>query len=155
MDDVTGHILRDFSDDGLALAFAERHEMTLRFVSDWNRWMIWDGVTWGRDEQMLVVDYARTLARDASESAARTMKAKLCSTRTIYAIVSLARSDRRLAAVVDQWDGDAMRLSCDGEIYRLDDDSFPRLTFPGDYVTKSTAIKPCFDEGACPMWLSF
>ena len=42
-----------FSDEALALRFAQRHAATLRYVALWSRWMIWDGSTWKADDTRL------------------------------------------------------------------------------------------------------
>ena len=38
-----------FSDEALALRFAERHASDLRFVAAWNKWLSWDGRRWRFD----------------------------------------------------------------------------------------------------------
>ena len=36
----------EFSDEALALAFAERHADDLRYVAAWGRWLLWTGSHW-------------------------------------------------------------------------------------------------------------
>jgi putative DNA primase/helicase len=144
--------VKEHTDEALALEFARRHSSFFRYVSDWNRWMIYDGEMWVRDELMRVYSESRALCREDSIAASKTMKAKILSARTVNAIVSLARSDPILAAVVDQWDHDPMALNCRGEVHQLDDDRFSRMAIPGDYLTKSTTVKP---SGDCPLWIEF
>lgn len=157
MKDEAGHKVsldevREHTDEALALEFARRNAMKLRYVADWNRWMIYDGIMWVRDEILQVFTEARALCREDAACAKKAQQPKILSARTVNATVSLARSDPMLSAVVDQWDGDPMALNCDGEVHQLDTDAFSRSAIPGDYFTKSTAVKP---EGDCPMWIEF
>ena len=48
-----------FSDEALALRFAERHERDLRYVAAWGRWIRYDGKRWAFDDTMLAFDLAR------------------------------------------------------------------------------------------------
>ena len=41
-----------FSDEALALRFAEVHGNDLRYVADWNRWLRWDGTRWQFDRTL-------------------------------------------------------------------------------------------------------
>jgi putative DNA primase/helicase len=126
----------------------------MRYVADWSRWMLYDGAVWQRDETMRVFDEARAICQEHAElpriSAAD--RKRLRSARTVAAVISLARTDQRTAAIVDQWDGDEFAINCDGEVHQLDADCYSRPALPGDYFTKSTAVKPA---GDCPMWIEF
>lgn len=145
--------VKEHTDEALALEFARRHSSFFRYVADWNRWMLYDGVTWVRDETMRVYSDARALCRDDAACAPKSQKARILSARMVNAIVSLSRSDPIIAAVIDQWDHDPMALNCDGEVHQLDAESFSRSAIPGDYLTKSTAVKP--DGSECPLWIEF
>jgi putative DNA primase/helicase len=52
-----------FSDEALALRFAERHSSDLRFVAAWNRWLRWDGGRWRFDVTLRAYDLARAICR--------------------------------------------------------------------------------------------
>jgi putative DNA primase/helicase len=39
----------EFSDESLALRFAELHKNDLRYVAPWGRWLDWDGMRWRPD----------------------------------------------------------------------------------------------------------
>jgi putative DNA primase/helicase len=141
-----------FSDEALALQFANRHAGDLRFVAAWNKWLVWDGKHWEFEETLRAWDFAREICREA---AAQCNKAKLApaiaSAKTIYAVERLARSDRRLAAVIDQWDADPWLLNTpDGVIdLRTGERHMHRAE---DYQTKITAVGPW---GGCPRFLAF
>jgi putative DNA primase/helicase len=141
-----------FSDEALALQFANRHAGDLRFVAAWNKWLVWDGKHWEFEETLRAWDFAREICREA---AAQCNKAKLApaiaSAKTIYAVERLARSDRRLAAVIDQWDADPWLLNTpDGVIDLRTGQRRPHRA--DDYQTKITAGGP---RGDCPRFLAF
>lgn len=141
------------SDEALALAFAERHTDSLRYVAQTNRWLEWDGARWRTDETMSVYSHARDLCREVAtnlpekESVAKS----IASGATVNAVVSLARSDRRMAATVDQWDADPWLLNTPGGMVDLRSGAM-RPHDPMGYCAKVTAVTP---EGDCPTWLAF
>ena len=101
-----------FSDEALALRFAERHAGDLRFVAAWNRWLFWNGMHWQFEETLRAWDFARQVCREAAAQCnkGRTASA-IASAKTVYAVERLARSDRRIAATIDQWDADPWLLN--------------------------------------------
>jgi putative DNA primase/helicase len=101
----------EFSDEALALCFADRHIENLRYTAFRSHWYVWRGWQWVADDTLAAFDLARAICR---ESAKATGKAKLAhilsSARTAAAVERLAKADRRLAATVDQWDDNAKTL---------------------------------------------
>jgi putative DNA primase/helicase len=95
-----------FSDDALALAFADRHAGEFCYVADWGKWLNWDSIRWELDHTLAVFDRARTVCRAAAVECSHKPKlAKdLASAKTRAAVVSMAREDRRLATAIEQWD---------------------------------------------------
>ena len=140
------------SDDALALRFTAKHGEELRFTSLWGRWSRWHGNRWELGETLSVYDLARQVCRNAADVCGnKNVAQRVNSASTIAAVERLARSDRRHAAVVGQWDSDPWLLNTpDGAIDlrtgRLQQSN--RL----DYCTKSTAATP---GGGCPLWLRF
>ena len=102
-----------FTDDALALGFAEKYEDDLRYVAVWSKWLLFDGARWVIDNTLHAFDLARTICREASAvfNGKATVKAALASEKTVAAVVRLAKADRRLAATVDQWDTDPWLLN--------------------------------------------
>lgn len=141
-----------YTDEALALRFADLYQDRLRYVSAWSRWMSWDGLQWKADDTLLAFDLSRAVCRSAARECndSRTASA-LASGRTVAAVERLARADRRLAATADQWDGDAWLLNTPGGTMDLRS-GVTRLNCPLDYITKITAATP---GGACPNWLAF
>jgi putative DNA primase/helicase len=141
-----------FSDEDLALRFAERHAGNLRFVAAWNRWLFWNGTHWQFEETLRAWDFARQVCREA---AAQCNKGKIASAiasaKTVYAVERLARSDRRLAATVDQWDADPWQLNTpDGVVDLTTGQARPHI--PEDYFTKITSVGP---RGDCSRFIAF
>jgi putative DNA primase/helicase len=143
-----------FSDEALALRFAEQHAHELRYVSAWSRWMIWDGSQWREDETLKAFDLSRQICRDAAQECNRKKySAAIASAKTVAAIERLAKADRRLAATVDQWDRDPWLLNTPAGVVdlRTGDCRSHLLTA---YATKMTAVAP---TASCPIphWQSF
>lgn len=142
----------EFSDDALALRFAEQHELDLRFVAAFNRWFIWEGTRWAPDDTLRGFDDARKVCRLASsECNENKLRKVLASAATVAAVERLARADRRLAATATQWDCDPWLLNTPDGIIDLQT-GLLRRAHREDYVTKITRAGP---RGKCPTWLAF
>lgn len=141
-----------FTDEALALRFAERHADDLRYVAAWSRWLQWDGKCWRFDDTLHAFDQARHICREkAAECNMPRTAAVLASAKTVAAVERLARSDRRLAASVDQWDVDPWLLNTPAGVVDLRTGKL-RDHDPTDYMTRITAVAP---GGACPRWHAF
>jgi putative DNA primase/helicase len=143
-----------FSDESLALKFAATYVNKLRFVAAWGKWLQWDGQRWHFDDTLAAFNLARTVCRQAAEecngkkdSIAKT----LASAKTVAAVVTLARADRRLAATISQWDADPWLLNTPRGVVDLRTGKMRehRLT---DYLTKMTAVAPA--TANCPLWMT-
>lgn len=96
-----------FSEEALALQFAELHADDLRYVAMWNKWLMWGETRWVADETRKAFNEARNLCRGAAAAINKPREAKsIASAKTRAAVVSLSGEDRRLAATADQWDAD-------------------------------------------------
>jgi putative DNA primase/helicase len=141
-----------FSDDALALRFADRHAKDLRYVAGWGRWFSWTGTRWRSDETLITWDRAREICRSAAAQCEnKKVASAIASARTVAAVEKLARADRRHAATVDQWDADPWLLNTPGGVVDLRTGQ-ARPHTPGDYCTKITAVAP---SGDCPRFLTF
>jgi|HubBroStandDraft_3_1064219.scaffolds.fasta_scaffold1292737_1 putative DNA primase/helicase len=56
--------------------------------------MLWDGECWEHEDTLSAFDKARVLCREAEDAQAK----------TVAAVVTLARTDRAIAATEEQWD---------------------------------------------------
>ncbi|GEO13537.1 phage/plasmid primase P4 [Microvirga aerophila] len=141
-----------FTEDGLALQFAEQHAHDLRFVASWSKWLIWTGTHWRPDDTLLAVHLVRKVCREAAAKCGDPRAANaLASAKAVSAVERLARADRRLAAAPEQWDRDPWLLNTPGGLVDLRTQE-TRQARPTDYVTKITAVAPC---GSCPRWHQF
>src|SRR5262249_42510274 len=83
-------------EDMVALAFAEEQADYFRYVAASSQWMRWDGSRWQVEGTLAAFDVSRKLCREAGDARAK----------TVSAVTTLARADRRMAAAMDQWDSD-------------------------------------------------
>jgi putative DNA primase/helicase len=139
------------SEDGLALEFTRRHASELRYVAKWGAWYHWDGKQWRVEDTLRAYDFARLVARDAAAAGNTNDRAKIASAKTVAAIVALARADRLLAAVVEQWDADPWALNTPDGVVDLRTGKVSPHNL-GLYITKMTTVGPC---GDCPLWRRF
>lgn len=95
-----------YSDEALALRFAERHAGDFRYVAEWSKWLSWARTHWRADNTLHAFDRARQIVREAAKACKASKRASLiASAKTVAAVERLAKSDRRLAATIDQSDG--------------------------------------------------
>jgi hypothetical protein len=143
-DDSTGDGPRPpaFTDEALALRFAERHAHDLRYVAPWSKWLAWDGTRWQFDDTLRAFDLARKVCREAAAECYKVRVAGvLASAKTVGAVERLAKADRRLAATVDQWDAHPLLLNTPSGVIDLRTGDH-RSHRPGDYLTQITAVAP-------------
>jgi putative DNA primase/helicase len=141
-----------FSDDALALRFADRHSADLRFVAGWGKWLRWDAARWRFDDTLHAYDLARRVCREAAAECNKPKIAvAIASAKTVAAVERLARADRRIAATIDQWDSDPWLLNTPAGVVDLHTGNLrPHRT--EDYMTKIAAVGP---RGHCARWLRF
>lgn len=95
----------EFSDEALAERFATAHEGAVCYVAAWSQWHTFDGTRWRKDDTLSAFDKARAICRaTAAEAEKLNIKMGLTSAKTVAACERLAKTDRRVAATVDQWD---------------------------------------------------
>jgi putative DNA primase/helicase len=141
-----------FTDEALALRFAEMYADRLRYVALWSRWLIWDGKRWLFDDTLAAFDLARKICREAAAACNKQrVSSVLASAKTVAAVERLAKADRRLAASVDQWDSDPWLLNTPGGVIDLRSGE-RRPHRPSDHFTHLTAVDP---GGECPNWHQF
>jgi putative DNA primase/helicase len=129
-----------FSEEALALEYAEQHASRLRYVAAWGKWMIWDNSRWKQDDTLRALDLARQLCRTAAARANDDAE-KLANRTTSSNVAFLARADRRLAASTDQWDAKPFLLNTPGGTVDLRTGNL-RPCDPADYLTQVTACAP-------------
>jgi hypothetical protein len=80
----------EYSDDALAMTFAERHGDDLRFISPWGKWLIWDGSRWRQDDSLQTLNLARVVCREAAQRCSDNSAKKIASKQTRAAVEALA-----------------------------------------------------------------
>ena len=100
-----------FSDEALALGFADTYLDKLRYVAVWSKWMIYSGGRWALDDTLKAFSLSRVVCRIAAAECNTKAKKTIASAKTVAAVERLARADRRLAAITDQWDRDDFLLN--------------------------------------------
>jgi putative DNA primase/helicase len=143
-----------FSEEALALEFANQQGGKARYVAVWNKWLLYDGRRWRLDEKKQVFSISRKLCRMAAKATNKPSEPKrLASYKTNIAVVSLAMADERIAAVIEQWDVDPWLLNTPDGVVDLRTGAI-RAHAPEDYMMKITAVAP---DASCatPLWHAF
>ena len=148
----------EFSDDGLALGFSDKHAGELLYVPAWSRWLRWDGMRWKQDNTLAVFDLARGFCREMAVNALATPNSggparadAITSASTIAAVERLARSDPRHARRAEDFDADPWALNTPRGVLDLRTGEL-RPPTKADMLTKLAGAAP---GGDCPRWLRF
>ncbi len=143
-----------YSDEMLALRFADRHAGVRCFIAPFGKWYIYDGVRWQADETLETFHCVRQICREAAaECRKKGLSVSLASASTVAAVERLARYDRRLAATIDQWDQNLWVLNTPAGLVDLRTGTLgPHCA--EDFITKLTGAAP---DPNCPIptWLKF
>jgi len=128
-------------EDNVALKFSARYARSVRYVAAWNKWYVWDDTCWREEKTLYAYDLARPLCREEDDAKAK----------TVNAVISLARTDRRQAATTLQWDTNPWLLGTPQGTVNLRTGELqpPKTT---DYITKTTSVAPS-KTADCPLWL--
>lgn len=141
-----------FSEEALALELAAEHDGHLRYTAIWSRWFLWADTHWRADETLTVFDLVRELCRTAGiDPRAAKIGRAIASAKTVAAVASLARSDRRIATDHRDWDSDPWHLA--GAVSISLETGATRPPAPEDLCTKIAGAAPL--PGGCPLWLAF
>ena len=115
----------------LAQEFVDRFGGKLRWVPNLGKWTVWDGKAWRPDELGWVSSLARkccteiadVVARQgtspAEQRAALTAAKSISSSKTIDAVIKLAKSDRRVVISAEKFDTDPWILATPNGIVDL------------------------------------
>jgi len=133
-------------EDDVALAFSAKYATDARYVHKWGTWLFWNGVRWKPEETLISFHLARELCRVAENA----------EHKTVAAVVGLARTDRRQAAVTSQWDANPWLLGTPKGTIDLRTGKLSPAK-PDDYITKITSVAPSDEppRDGCPLWLTF
>src|SRR5262245_39616575 len=112
--------LKPPSDEELAKRFVERQVHEWRCVTDWgDRWMLFDGVVWGRDDRRRIEYEARMMCVDVAAPLKAKDAMKVLSGRTYSTVVKMAKCDPALMLGPDEWDRDGMAINGYGDFLEV------------------------------------
>ena len=137
------------TEDGIALAFAEKYNDELRYDHTVGKWFQWDGSRWKLEITQLAFNYAREMCRGFRKQYQNNALPKV---RTAAAVEKFAQADRRFAVEHDIWDRDPWLLCTPGGTVELKT-GILRENYPSDNITKVCSITPA--EMPTPLWDRF
>jgi len=145
-----------FSEDAMALRFSGEYGTNLQYTAAWGKWHLWQDPRYCEDHTLNVYDRVRTICRTAASECdpdkEKSTKTRLTAAATIAAVERLARSDRRHAARVEQWDAHPFLLNTPaGTINLLTGELRPARR--EDFLTRSTAVAPAMESPE--LWFKF
>ena len=141
-----------FSDDTLAALFVERDGLDWRHVAAWRAWFTWTGLCWQRDETGLVREQVRQACRAAAQECGKPNEVRrICSDKTISAVVRIAASDPSIAIRTSALDAHPMLLNTPAGVIDLETGEV-REHDRDLLLTQTTAASPGSD---CPRWTWF
>jgi putative DNA primase/helicase len=140
------------SEDDLAVNFTQTFGEDWRYVAQWGQWLVWTGNRWQTDQTLCAQHLVRRVCRKAALRAdsARTA-AKLASSGTLTGVERMARTDRRHAAMAEEWDADPWLLNTPGGVVDLRTGEI-KPHRREDRMTRLTTAAP---RGDCPTWRRF
>jgi P4 family phage/plasmid primase-like protien len=153
------HSDTQFTDVGNAARFERLHGENVRFVHNWGVWITWDGRTWRRDPQGVVVaEYAKgvsrqmfaSLSENPNQPTLASWAKRSASAAGVRAMVDLARGLPGLVIDADELDADFWALGvANGWI-----DLRTGMHHPPDPSKLITLTSPVeFDpDASCPRW---
>ena len=150
---ASGNDLPPTAENSLALAFADRHADELRYIARWGRWLNFDGSRWCFDSTLHAFERARVICREVAIDCGKPAST-VASAKTVAAVEKLAKSDRRLAAMIEQFDAGPCLFNTDSATYDLRT-GHGRAPDPLDYITKITASAAAPSGTPHPLWTGF
>jgi putative DNA primase/helicase len=138
----------ELTEDAVAEEFAKTYGDKLRFDHTQDKWFVWDGLRWRRNDTELAFDYARHLCRKYRKDQLR-----MGSRKAAEGVERMARCDQRLAVTSKVWDTDRFLLGTPAGTVDLKT-GVPKPPIEEDYITKLTSVPPA-PEADCPLFLKF
>jgi putative DNA primase/helicase len=140
------------SEDDLAMHFTRRFGEDWRYVAQWGQWLVWTGNRWQTDQTLCAQHLIRQVCRDAALRADSPRTAtKLASSGAMAGVERMARTDRRHAALAEEWDADPWRLNTPGGVVDLRTGEI-HAHHREDRMTRLATATP---RGDCPTWRRF
>lgn len=137
------------NEDGLALAFADRHKNELLFCHTSGKWYHWDGARWKKEKTKLAFAWARKVCRDLNLKKDKA----LAKASTAGAVERFAQSDRAFAITSEIFDQNIWYIGTPDGTVNLKTGNL-NLPAQSDYITKQTSVGPA-PTADCPLWYQF
>ena len=143
-----------FSEDNLARHWVLRHGNNWRYVAQWGTWYEWQRDHWHQERTLKAYELARNITREALlwDGITRSEKLRVNSGKTASAMLQFVRSDRKIAAVIEQWDTNPDLLGIPGGAIDLIK-CRPIQPQQDHYITKRAAVAPA--PGNPERWIKF
>lgn len=143
------------SEDAVALAVAEQHHHELRYVAQMGQWFRWNGCRWAEDRTVGVFDLIRPYVRQAALAHEREAQQRAAARAAIAAgVEKFVRSDRRIAALVDDFDRDPYLLNTPDGMIDLRTGKLSACD-PAAMCSKATAVGPATAGTLAPRFAQF
>jgi len=122
-----------FTDLGNAERFAHRHAGCLRYCRTWRKWLFWDGTHWetdttGEAERQAaetvrhILSLAAGLPDEKQQQAMANFARRSESAPRLHSLLSLAETQPKLVAAVDDFDADPWRFNTQSGLLDLQND---------------------------------
>lgn len=143
------------SESGIALEFVSTRCQDMRYVCEWDKWLVWSGGRWKvESRRQTAMQRLQTLAyslkyRPEARELPVSSKQKLERKQFLSAVLDLAEFDRRLIVAPDEFDTDPFLLGTPGGTVDLREGKLiePSIT---DMITRQTTVTPA--AGPHPLW---
>lgn len=143
------------TEDETARAFAQKHARRIIFDHTRQRWFVWTGTRWRRDEKDLVFSFARDFCRFIRKRVNPRLPPKSMAKISFAAAVErAARSDPRLAVTHEVWNRDLCLLGVPGGVVDLRTGE-TLAPDPTRYISQETTVAPAPPGTAAPIWNQF
>jgi P4 family phage/plasmid primase-like protien len=151
----------ELTDMGNARRLIDNHSTAIRYVGDWNSWLVWDNRRWRRDNtnqtELMAKSTIRSILTEATtieddDRRKATVKHAFGSqsARAVRAMTGLAQSEREVAISATDLDANGDLLNLQNGTYEWRNGTF-RTHNPDDLNTKLAGA--AYDLGAsCPNW---
>jgi putative DNA primase/helicase len=155
-----------FTDMGNTDFLINMHGENVHYCHLWEKWMIWDGRRWKKSEDKHIIEAAKTVPKElyrraGDESVGDSKFRKVLAEHAIASesrakisnMVELARSDKRISTIPDDYDSDLWLLNClNGTIDLKTGQLRPHSR--KDLITKIVNVR--YDPNAtCPLFENF
>lgn len=152
-DDAVEPELTEGSEDALAEEFVNLYRHLFRYTPGMG-WMRCEADRWKRDDMMFAFDCARQIARLNAHLADKpAVKKAIASSKTVNAIVALAKTDPRITLPAADWDANPFEFNTPGGIVDMRTGELTRRDVDS-YHTQCARVAPDF-EAKCPTWHRF